>query len=634
MKSLILSIIVFTYLPVFCQFIIPSPIINVGNYLITDTVYMDPQGSDSNLGTFSSPLQTFTAAVQMLPWGTAGINGGHAYGLIMLKPGFYQTTLGFQQYANNWQNNGVYKDISVEGIGNVIIGGTAANLSTGHLLQLSGDHIFVKNITLQYSSGTGLLISRINPRQRNILIDNVTVEHVGAFSILSPLGAFSILTKAVDTISIINSKSLYASRIGFENDTSPCEWPSGIKLLDNSNCIVNNCEVAYTRGEGLNFQNSTLCNAYSNHLHDNNTNFYVENSYKIMFHENMIYNTPNIGSQYWRGCLGDTTAVWSGDGILIANEGSCSTGSNPVFENCSTKCSLPTAYFPNVDSIFIYNNIVQKVGSGISFWEGVTNIAGFNCIKNVFVFNNTFIETMGMPGAGNNGHVNFYFPSYNLLSPNSFYGSMENIQIFNNIFTFDTLTYATMQPFKKTLNAFHPTPNAIFSSNNLWIKSHTSLGLGDEVRSTMPVSTYSLLDSVYSITPCSDHMYWVKSVPATMPFLTSDYLGQPRTSPTTNVGAIEYKLNCSNLGLNDFATSIEKPLLFPNPCLSCSSVRISNLPQDKVVSYVVYNSLGLEILTGVLKNNSIETNLLTSGVYYVQLRGESKSPFQKLIIQK
>ena len=624
MKLLILSIIAFTYLPVFCQFNIPSPIINVGNYLITDTVYMDPQGSDSNLGTFSSPLQTFVAAVQMLPWGTAGINGGHAYGLIMLKPGFYQTTLGFQQYASNWQNNSVYKDISVEGIGNVIIGGTAANLSTGHLLQLSGDHIFVKNITLQYSSGIGLLISRENPRQRNILIDHVTVDHVGSFS---------MLTKGIDTISIINSKSLYASRIGFENSTSPCQWPSGIKLLDNSTCIVNNCEVAYTRGEGLNFQNSTLCNAYNNKLHDNNLNFYDENSSKIMFHENLIYNTPNIGSQYWRGCLADTTAIWSGDGILIANEGSCSTGSNPVFENCRTKCSFPTVYYPNVDSIFIYNNILQKVGSGISFWEGVTSIVGINCIKNVFVFNNTFIETMGMPGASNSGFVKFFFPSYNLIA-NSFYGRMENIQIFNNIFTFDTLTYASMQPFKKTLHPNHPTPNAISFSNNLWIKTHPSLGLGDEVRSMMPISSYSLLDSVNSITPCFDQSYWVKAVPVTMSFLTSDYLGQVRTSPTTNVGAIEYKLNCSSLGLNDFATTIEKPLLFPNPCLSCNSVRIPNLPEDKVLSFVVYNSLGLEILTGVLKNNSFETNLLPSGVYYVQLRGESKSPFQKLIIQK
>ena len=624
MKSLILSILVFTYLPLFCQFNIPSPIINVGNYLITDTVYMDPQGSDSNLGTFSSPLQTFAAAVQMLPWGTAGINGGHAYGLIMLKPGFYQTTLGFQQYANNWQNNSVYKDISVEGIGNVIIGGTAANLSTGHLLQLSGDHIFVKNIKLQYSSGIGLLIARENPRQRNISIDHVTVDHVGSFS---------MLTKGIDTISIINSKSLYASRIGFENSTSPCQWPSGIKLLDNSTCIVNNCEVAYTRGEGLNFQNSTLCNAYNNKLHDNNLNFYDENSSKIMFHENLIYNTPNIGSQYWRGCLADTTAIWSGDGILIANEGSCSTGSNPVFENCNTKCSFPTVYYPNVDSIFIYNNILQKVGSGISFWEGVTSIVGNNCVKNVFVFNNTFIETMGMPGASNSGFVKFFFPSYNLIA-NSFYGSMENIQIFNNIFTFDTLTYASMQPFKKTLHPNHPTPNAISFSNNLWIKTHPSLGLGDEVRTTMPISSYSLLDSVNSITPCFDQSYWVKAVPVTMSFLTSDYLGQVRTSPTTNVGAIEYKLNCSSLGINDFATTIEKPLLFPNPCLSCNSVRIPNLPEDKVLSFVVYNSLGLEILTGVLKNNSFETNLLTSGVYYVQLRGESKSPFQKLIIQK
>ncbi len=624
MKALIVTIFSLFSLNVFSQLNIPSPIINIGSYLISDTVYMDPQGNDSNLGTYDSPLQSFAAAIQMLPWGNIGINGGHAYGLVILKSGFYQTDLGFQQFVNNWHNNNVYKDISVEGLGDVVIGGTLTNLSSGHLLQLSGDHIFVKNITLQYSSGIGLLFSREIPRQRNILIENVKIEHVGSFS---------ILTKGVDTITVKNSKSLFASRIGYENSSSPCQWPSGIKFLDNSNCIIHHCEVAYTRGEGLNFQNSTLCNIYNNKLHDNNLNFYDENSSKMMIHENMIYNTPNIGSQYWRGCLADTTSIWSGDGILIANEGSCSTGSNPVFENCKTKCVFPTVYFPNVDSIFIYNNILQKVGSGISFWEGVTTIGGFNCIKNIFVFNNTFIETMGMPGANNSGFVKFFFPSYNPIF-NSFYGNMENIQIFNNIFTYDTLTYNNMDALKKTIHPNHPTPNAILLSNNLWIKSHEYLGNGDEVRTVMPIQSYSLQDSIQSIIPCFDHPYWIKSVPVTFSFLTSDYLGESRYNIFTNVGAIEYKPECSGLGFNDFSFALEKPLLFPNPCISCQSINIQNLPQNTVLSYVIYNSLGIEVLTDEINSNSFETNLLLSGVYYLQLRGAIKSPFQKLIIQK
>ena len=52
------------------------------------------------------------------------------------------------------------------------------------------------------------------------------------------------------------------------------------------------------------------------------------------------------------------------------------------------------------------------------------------------------------------------------------------------------------------------------------------------------------------------------------------------------------------------------------------------------LSYVIYNSLGIEVLTDEINSNSFETNLLLSGVYYLQLRGAIKSPFQKLIIQK
>ena len=73
------------------QFDIQMPVINTGAYAITDTIYMDPNGEDSNPGTYEFPVKTFSIAVQKLPYGTQGINGGNAYGLIMLKPGYYPT---------------------------------------------------------------------------------------------------------------------------------------------------------------------------------------------------------------------------------------------------------------------------------------------------------------------------------------------------------------------------------------------------------------------------------------------------------------------------------------------------------------------------------------------------------------
>jgi hypothetical protein len=75
------------------------------------------------------PVKSFDVALQKLPYGTAGVNGGNAYGLIMLKPGYYETATGFQQYINRWTNgNGGFRNVSVEGMGDVTIGGTATVL--------------------------------------------------------------------------------------------------------------------------------------------------------------------------------------------------------------------------------------------------------------------------------------------------------------------------------------------------------------------------------------------------------------------------------------------------------------------------------------------------------------------------
>jgi hypothetical protein len=625
MRLFLFSVTLLKTFSICAQFSIPEPVINTGIYTITDTVYMDPNGNDTYPGTFSQPVKSFNVAVQKLPYGTVGVNEGNAYGLIMLKPGYYETQTGFQQYANTWQSGNVYRNISVEGIGEVIIGGTPNSFATGHLLVLSGNHIFIKNIKLKYTTGTGLLMSRNNSavvRQHNILIDNVHVDSVGGFS---------MLLKNTDTILVRNSSSFYSSRPGHEHLTSPCSWPSGIKFYNSTNCIIHDSEIAYTRGEGLNFHNSQRGRAYRNKLHDNGLNFYNDNSAKLMVHHNHIYNTPGTDIQLWRNCPSDNSIIWAPTAFLIANEGACSEGNGPVFENCQTKCSFPTEFFPNVDSIFIYNNIIQNVGRAFGFWQGVIDIAGVNCIKNVFIFNNTVIGTMGMPGAPNNALVNVFFPDYNVLL-NSFYSYMQNVQVTRNIFAFDTASYTNMRSVMQTWHGNHPGPKDINFNYNLLVKNHNFKGPNDLIRQNLPGSTYILTDSLNSILPCPDNQEFIYSSPLAFAFLSDDYNNKPRTASETNVGALEYNITCTSgtTGISSFKAL--KPQVYPNPCSGCQSFFINNLPSDGDYSYRLYSMIGSEVHRGFIKNNQIMLNKELKGIYILMIEGNSVSHFEKLII--
>ena len=605
----------------FGQFEVPQPIIGTGDYTITDTVYMDPFGDDNNPGTIGQPLKTFQKAVQKLPFGTAGIRGGHAYGLIRLKPGYYETVNGFNHSGGNWKNGNTYKNISIEGIGDVTIGGTPTNFATGHLLVLEGNHIFIKNIKLKYSIGIGLLTVRNDlsiGRQNNVLIDNVTVDSVGNFS---------MLLRSVDTILVKNSKSLYSSRPGSSSMVSPCQWPSGIKFFDSKYCTIYSSEIAYTRGEGLNFHNSQKGIAYQNSIHDNGLNFYNDNSARLIIRNNHIYNTPGIGPQYWRNCPADTAGIWASSAFLIANEGSCLNGNGPSFDNCQTNCKFPTESFPNVDSMFIYNNVIQNIGTAFGFWEGSTGIIGVNCIRNVFIHNNTIIGTMGMNGAGNNGMVTVFYPGYNIIL-NSFYATLQNVRISNNIFTYDTSAYPLMRPVMLTFHPQHPGPTDITFQNNLWIKNHTYKGLGDEVRSNMTTTTYLLSDSMHSILPCPSQNYWVKSTTTTIPYMQMDYLGKPRNLVSTNVGALEYNSNCSSaVGLNPEENDIL--LVFPNPCINCNTLKV-NLPNNSI--FELFSSTGSLIEINTIVDNEIKVQALSSGIYFLSIETNGIRQMKKLVI--
>jgi hypothetical protein len=606
------------------QFLIPRPVINTGAYAIRDTVYMDPAGDDMHTGTIDQPVKTFGRAVELLPFGEVGVGDGHAYGLVMLKPGFYETVNGWRQAVSQWKRGDTYRHVSLEGIGEVTIGGTKEQFAQNHLIILPGDHIFIKNIRLQYSSGIGILLSRSEPgegRQSNVLIEDVEVDSVGSFA---------MLIRGVDTVLVRHCKSMYASIPGSENFTSPCQWPSGIKFFGSSECIIHDSEIAYTRGEGLNFHNSHRGEAYRNRIHDNPTNVYNDNSAAISLHHNLIYNTPGLDPKYWKTCPADAGPTWAGNGVLIANEGACDTGSLPVFENCATRCVLPDEVFLNVDSMYVYNNILLNTGSAFRFWQGVTDIPSVNCVRNVFIFNNTIAGTLGDPLANRNSMVNVFYPSYNWLF-NSFYGILENVRIFNNIFTWDTEAYPEMRSVNMNFNQLHPGPRDITMGHNIWVRDHEFKGPGDMVRTSLSGSFDPYEMDLSEITPCEENPDWILEVANPFAFLTDDFLYNFRSAGVTNAGALEYVTSCLTGTRGGSKNPLTHLRLYPNPCIACERIKVEGLESG---GFKIYDLWGRLVNSGQVQDGSFYPGAGLQGMYVVQIKTADGIRISRLMISK
>jgi hypothetical protein len=166
---------------------VQTPTLSDIEQLITDTVYMAVNGDDNNPGTRTLPVKSFAKAIQILPFGTQGVNNGNAHGLVILKEGHYLTENGFSQPESQWKNGNTYKNVSVMGEGSVMIGGTPHNPASNSLLVLRGSGIFVKNIKLRYGLNIGLHISGEAKYPRtcaNIVIENVEVDSVASHGML------------------------------------------------------------------------------------------------------------------------------------------------------------------------------------------------------------------------------------------------------------------------------------------------------------------------------------------------------------------------------------------------------------------------------------------------------------------
>lgn len=615
--SLFLLLVIFQF-PALAQFNIRTPLVNSGFYAITDTVYMSPTGNDSGNGSMSAPVLTFQKALSLLPFGTAGVNNGQAYGLIRLMPGHYMTKTGFAQNENQWKSGNTYKNVSIEGMGNVTIGGLPGDPCPQHLLILMGNHVFVKNIQLKHGLGMGLLMTGEPGRMmHDLLVDGVKTDS---------LGSFGILIVNNEGVEIKNCQVLRSGQLGNQGLTSPCQWPSGLKIFGCKNAQVHHCEVAFTRGEGLNFQNSLNGDAYRNKLHDNTTNFYNDNSKNLIIRQNHFYNTSEGLQGYWRGCPADTGIKEAPAGILMANEGSCTNGTvgGVVFENCRTKCLLPLDFIYNVDSIFIFNNLFQRVGEVLSIWEGSSQILGTNCISNVFFYNNTAIGTMGNPNS-RQAQLYFFFPAYNPLT--STFSRIDNFQVYNNLFSIDTQSFKNFRAHNGIYHVLHPTKNAVMLAGNVWNFHDANQGKTDSISSAIPGDLSLPNESDYRLfIPCDNQSYFRKKSVAFGHTPQRDFLDSFR-SGNTNVGAFEDMGNCSTIS-SRIPESFDVPKVYPNPARD--RIYIDGA-EGNIKLYDIKGSVMGEIMPSGDSSFILEEEL-TQGLYWVEFIYQGRRVVQRLVV--
>jgi hypothetical protein len=603
-------------------FAIYKPEVNTGIYTITDTVYMSPTGNDANNGSINAPVSTFVRALNLLPFGTAGINDGNAYGLIRLLPGNYVLKNGFSQSLSFYQKNNTYKNVSVEGMGNVTIGGTADSLSEGHGIYLMGSHIFIKNITIKHVKVIGLLLSPadgVQNRMSDVIIDNVTTDSVGSFG---------MLLKKVDRLVVQNCQVLRSSQVENNSLTSPCSWPSGLKAFGSRYVTVSNCEVGYSRGEGLNFQNCLNGEAIKNKLHDNTTNLYNDNSKNLVIKQNHFYNTEYGEYYFWRGCPSDTGSKQTPNAILLANEGSCTEASSSgiTFENCQTKCAIPLDYIANVDSIYIFNNVFQNSGTVLSLWEGNTQTLGINCMKNVFFFNNTAVGAFGNKNS-QDAIITLFFPSYNPITTT--YSRLENIAIYNNIFSISRDDFAKMRGYLPNFNTFHPSKNVPQLYNNLWNFNSTPRGTGDSTHLDLPGKLSLQNDWIFNaMVPCDNNASFIMKGKNAGAQAVTDFYDSARKS-SSNVGAFEYQNNCSTQSVFEYQQHLK---IYPNP--TANSFYITGI-NESIKNARVYQTNGR--LIAQLEINSDGSfhlpDALPIGLYFIVATTENGTYIARIVKQ-
>jgi len=534
----------------------------------TYKVYLSVNGSDFNSGDSIAPLATFVAALNKLDQITGNLIG-NVYGEVVLFSGTYNEI--FKQPLNKFLIGQKYLNVSLRGKESVILDGTTLTVNAGGgMIYLLGSNIYVKNIKVVHSNENGVRFGYnyagtiIN--SHDVLVDNVTVSETAGHGILAGVGALN--ANGSSTL-IPRAKRFKISNCHVYNsvnyNTPQSQWGSAIKFWNTSNSIATNNHVHDNSGEGIDFDFCDSADVRKNTLHDNYANIYLDKMEYAHLHENLIYNESKVVS-----------------GILTGLE---------AFS------SFVTTHF--MKNILIENNIVLNT-LGINLWQGIYSALQNGVYANITIRHNTIIgkqrgngalvsishETiLGQPVA--NFSINGIIIEGNIMSA--------NIDSLNN----NKLISAPLNPqpgLTAGKNLYNMNPG--FGYNTVYDQIQTN------------ISQYEApSNAVLNLTPNTNlHPELIMSISGTC---ISDFHGEPRSVPTTNVGAIE--LN-ENVRLNSFTDSDSDLLLYPNPCSGKLNIKLNNISKSyKITAYDLKGNL-----VYVNKAEALETlilNELEDGIY-------------------
>ena len=603
-----LSFLVSAQLPKVDLPIIPIPEVSI---------YLAPNGKDSNDGSEAKPMKTFFAAMQKINFGTPAIDNGNFYGEVVLKAGNYYPLLntGFFQTLNQWRkpvNGGfVYRNVSIRGEGEVTIHGDSMSTNT-QLIYLRGNGIKISNLNLKNLPLHGVFLDGNAIKfHHDVLVDQVNVDGAIGFGIVF-FGYERILTESckVSNTCLSNKNEL--------NNT--CQWASGLKTEHCDHVTFRNNKVNHNWGEGVNTSYSRYVHVHDNIIWDNySVNLYLHSASNGVFSHNLIYNSD---STIWRYCYGSGGISGS---LSISNELTCTNACFFNTYNCNSKkhCCSNIDYdniFPQIseyyliDSVFIFNNIL--LGSDIQAWDAFSSFLNFGNLSNIFIEHNTVI--------GCTGNDQIQKSPISFISGTGFL-SFENNRVRNNIFSADLSLPKT----KLTRHFFN---NGICNGNwkeqlkydgNLWLKGPIDSGLNfDSDFENSAIPTLVEVTELSKIEPNMANNPALVQAVIKPDYILDDFYHIDR-SAATNLGAVEI--------VSSTATSVPNSQsfkIYPNPSVGQISIQST----ESIHRVQVFDLLGRGIVNKAIDDQGfLELDLkdLATGCYFVQINEASR---QMLII--
>ncbi len=597
-------------LPLVYKPIIPNP---------TETIYIAPDGNDLNSGSYNSPKKTFSSALNSLSFGQVGVNGGNSYGEVIFKTGDYYPSgsNSFVQYLSDWRNliggNWVYKNISIRGLGKVVLHGDS--LPNGsQMIYLTGSGIRVRNISIENSKLHGVAIVGSNiSHHSNLEIDSVHIN--GAID-------NGIWVTGYDKVLVQNSSTSNTCLRNYKG-IGACNWASALRVENCLHASILKNKVYNNWGEGINTSYVKYTNIQDNISFDNySINIYCHSSSNAVYSHNLVYNTD---STFWRYChnLGGI----AGTGISCANELSCTNACFSYGNSCGSlySCCAELDYnnpvyknvvYAQTDSVFIFNNIV--LNAGISIWDNFSGFNNYANISNYFISHNTVIGVAGNP--------NILKPLFNISLGTPFV-KYQNINIVNNIFSVDSTNpkITNLNTYVPNGTCNNPWQGETRFSNNLWNKKPTNFGINfsSDYQNSL-ITNNAIHTNLSLITPNATQSELKQNVPITS-YILDDYFHQTR-STNTNIGAIE-ETSINSIDNHDLGTII----LYPNPVKD----RIFLTQSIDKGSIILFDTQGkIQFFIEKFSGNTIDISKLEQGIYFLEIQTPNWNKKSRIIINK